>query len=164
MKRVIGFISLLLIAFWITATLAEDKSASASDPSLGTWVLNVSRSKFASLPPKTFVERYELRPDGYFVSTRSIVTKDGNPAFQQVIFKYDGKDYELFDNSSLAEFMASGTRAPLMLSAKVIDAYTIEYYVKQAGEIVGTGVRTVSRDGKTMTFSSKDAIAVLDKQ
>jgi hypothetical protein len=145
-------------------TLTAQEPKPTTDPSLGTWVLNVSRSKFTSPPPKSFVERYELRPDGYFVSTRSIVTKDGDPAFQQSIFKYDGKDYEFYDNSSLAEFLASGKRATLMIGAKVIDAYTVEYFVKAVGKIISTGTRTVSRDGKTMIFSSTDSVAVFDKQ
>jgi hypothetical protein len=157
--------SVMLLVFACMGTpVAQRPKSTATDPSLGTWVLNVSRSKFATPPPKSFVERYDMRPDGYFVSTRSIVTKDGDPAFQQAIFKYDGKDYELFDNSSLAEFLVSGKRASLMLSAKVIDAYTIEYLVKQAGKIVTSGTRTVSKDGKTMTFAAKDGVAVFDKQ
>lgn len=51
-----------------------------------------------------------------------------------------------------------------MIGAKVIDAYTVEYFVKAAGKIISTGTRTVSRDGKTMTFSSTDSVAVFDKQ
>lgn len=153
--------------------VAQVPRTSANDPSLGVWAINVSKSKFAGAVPKSFVERYDLRPDGSFVSTRAIINDDGSPAFQQAVFKYDGNDYELFDNASLAEFLASGKRTALTLSVKPIDAYTVDYAVKQAGKIVTSGKRTVSKDGKTMTFSSKaanahgefvDVVGVLEKQ
>jgi hypothetical protein len=165
MKRLVIITSVLFLSLAHARMLAaQTLKASANDPSLGTWALNVSRSKFASPPPKSFVERYDLRPDGYFVSTRSIVNNDGSPAFQQAVFKYDGKDYALFDNSSMAEFLVSGKRSALTLSAKAIDSYTVEYAVKQAGRVTTSGKRTVSKDGKTMTFSAKDGVAVFEKQ
>jgi hypothetical protein len=156
--------SMVLLAFAVGTVIAQAPKASANDLSLGTWVLNVSRSKFEAPVPKSFVERYEIRRDGYFVSTRAIVNNDGNPAFQQAVFKYDGKDYALFDNSSLAEFLVSGKRTALTLRAKAIDSYTVEYAVKQAGRVTTSGKRTVSKDGKTMTFSAKDGVAVFEKQ
>jgi len=73
----------------------------------------------------------------------------------------------------LAEFLASGKRAPQTLSGKAIDAYTAEYAVKQGGKVITTGKRTISKDGKTMTFTAKvltpqgqsmDVVGVFDKQ
>ena len=66
---------LLAIAF-VGAIFAQAPKASANDPSLGTWVLNAQQSNLGGGPvPKAFVERYNLRPDGLIVSTRSIVKK-----------------------------------------------------------------------------------------
>lgn len=156
MKRTGTAGSVLLVAFLCVGILiAQAPKTTANDPSIGTWVLNAQRSKFPGPPPQTFIERYDMRPDGFFVSTRSIVANDGSPGFQQAVFKIDGKDYELWDNSSLAEFLASGKRTPQTLSGKAIDAYTVEYAVKQMGKVITTGHRTISKDGKTMTFSSK---------
>lgn len=167
------FVALLVFAC-VTLTVAQAPKTSASDPSLGTWVLNAQKSNFGGGPvPKAFIEKYEMRPDGFIVSTRSIVNRDGSPAFQQAAFKYDGKDYELWDQSSLAEFSASGKRTPQRLSVKAIDANTVEYVGKNAGKVFVTGKRIVSKDGKTMTFTAKvvtpqgqsvDTVGVFDKQ
>lgn len=137
-------------------------------------MLNAQQSNFGGGPaPKAFIERYDLRADGFIVSTRAVIANDGRPAFEQAVFKYDGKDYEWWDNASLSEFLATGKRAPKTLSVKSIDAYTVQYVGKQAGETIATGKRTVSKDGKTMTFTAKaftpqgqsvDVVGVFDKQ
>ena len=165
---------MLLLAVLLTTVVAQMPKAAANDPSLGTWVLNAQKSNFASGPvPKAFVERYDLRPDGFIVSTRSLIAADGSPAFEQAVFRYDGKDYEWWDNASLAEFLASGKRAPKTLSVKSIDTYTVEITGKQAGKVIASGKRTVSRDGKTMTFTVKsvtpqgqsvDVVGLFEKQ
>jgi hypothetical protein len=162
-----------ILVFACTSLAAQaPREANSNDPSLGTWVLNAQKSKLPGPAPKTFIERYDLRADGFFVSTRAIVGGDSSPSFQQLVFKLDGKEYELWDNSTLSEFLASRKRAPQTLSGKVVDAYTISYEVKQAGKVVITGTRTISKDGKTMTFSAKtlspqrqwiEATAVFDK-
>jgi len=54
MKRAL-LITLLLWAFATTSITAE-----SNDPSLGTWILNVAKSKLPGLPPKLFIQRYEM--------------------------------------------------------------------------------------------------------
>jgi len=174
MKRIVLAALLLLIAVaYVAVLLAEEPKPALNDPSLGTWVLNAQQSKFAGPAPKAFIERYDMRPDGFFVSTRSIINNDGSPAFQQAVFKLDGKEYELWDNGSLANFLATRKRDPQTLSGKAVDAYTAEYAVKQGGKVITTGKRTTSKDGRTMTFSAKvttpqgqsvDVVGVFDKQ
>jgi len=174
MKRKIFAVSVLLVAITYVAMLvAQAPKSAAGDPSLGTWVLNAQQSKLAGPAPKAFIERYDMRPDGFFVSTRSIINNDGSPAFQQAVFKLDGKEYELWDNGSLANFLATRKRDPQTLSGKAVDAYTAEYAVKQGGKVITTGKRTTSKDGRTMTFSAKvttpqgqsvDVVGVFDKQ
>ena len=176
MKRPVIAVSVLIviIVYCVAAIPAQAPKAAAVDPSLATWVLNPQQSNFGGgPPPKAFIERYEMRQDGFIVSTRTIVNSDGSPAFQQAVFKYDGKDYELWDNTSLAEFGASGKRTPQKLSVKAIDANTVEYVGKNAGKVFVTGKRIVSKDGKTMTFTAKvftpqgqsvDTVGVFDKQ
>src|SRR5437667_5123952 len=122
MKRSVADSVLLVVLSCISISAAQGPKPSANDPSLGTWVLNAQRSKFPGpAPPKTFIERYDMRRDGFFVSTRAIVGSDGSPAFQQAVFKVDGKEYELWDNSSLAEFLATGKRPSQTLSGKTVD-------------------------------------------
>ena len=158
MKRHIAAAVFVFVSFG--DLIAQAPKAGAADPSLGTWALNVQRSKLPGPPQQAFIEKYELRPDGFIISTRSVIAGDGTPSFEQAAFKYDGKDYEWWDSTTLAEFLASRKRTPKTLSVKAVDAYTVEYAGKQAGKTIVTGKRTVSKDGKTMTFTAK----VLDPQ
>ena len=41
------------------------------------------------------------------------------------------------------------------LSLKRIDAFTTEFTEKRAGKVVTSGTRSISRDGKVMTISTK---------
>jgi hypothetical protein len=156
MKRTVIVVA---VSFWtivsITTILAQTAKPAKSDPSLGTWVLNPQKSRLGGPAPKAFIERYDLRPDGFIVSTRSVIAPDGSPAFEQAVLKLDGKDYEWWDNTTLADFLATGKRAPKTLSAKAIDAYTADYVGKQAGKVTVTGRRTIAKDGKTMTLVAK---------
>ena len=174
MKCTVIAVPVVLIAAVCVVTLvAEAPEASPNDPSLGTWALNAQQSKLGGPAAKAFIERYDLRPDGFYVSTRSIINADGTPAFQQAVFKLDGKEYELWDNGSLANFLATQKRVSQTLSGKAVDAYTAEYTVNQDGKVITTGKRTISKDGRTMTFSAKvttpqgrsvDVVGVFDKQ
>ena len=167
MKRAL-IMTLLLWAFATTSITAE-----SNDPSLGTWILNVAKSKLPGLPPKLFIQRYEMRPDGFIVGTRIAIGPDGSPHFEQAAMKHDGKDYEWWDNTSLSAFLSTGKRLPKKLSMKPVDAFTVEYTGKESGKATVTGRRIVSSDGKTMTLAGKSLIpsgewipfeAVFDKQ
>jgi hypothetical protein len=57
---------------------------------------------------------------------------------------YDGKDRP-----------QSGNPDADTLSLKRIDAYNVEFSQKRAGKVVSTGTRTISKDGKTMTITTK---------
>ena len=59
------------------------------------------------------------------------------------------------------------------MSATRVDALTLHSTQMKAGATVGTGVRTVSKDGKTLTFAQKgthaaggkyDDVSVYDRQ
>jgi len=156
----------------VTPFTGQTPKPTTNDPSIGTWVLNNQKSKLGGPAPNAFIERYELRADGFIVGTRSVVGNDSSPSFEQVAFKYDGKEYEWWDNATLADFMTTKKRTPKTLAVKSIDTYTVEYVGKDEGKVVVTGKRTISKDGKTMTFTAKavtpqgplDVVAVFDKR
>src|SRR2546423_1707809 len=136
MKRNVLVIFLMLIVVASLGVMnAQTPKTTVRDPSLGTWVLNAQQSKLGGPAPKSFIERYEMRPDGFIVSTRGVIAPDGSPAFEQVVFKSDGKEYEWWDNATLAEFLASRKRTPKTLSVKTIDTYTVEYVGKDSGKV-----------------------------
>ena len=60
-----------------------------------------------------------------------------------------------------------------MIAVTRVDASTVTSVQTKAGKAVGTGTRTVSKDGKTLTFSTKftdvkgakhDDVSVFDRQ
>ena len=87
---------------------------------------------------------------------------DGKDSTTNLTFKEDGKPYP-----------ASGNPDFDTVSVTRVDALTIHSTQTKAGATVGNAVRTVSKDGKTLTFAQKgthangakyDNVSVYDKQ
>jgi hypothetical protein len=137
-------------------------AAGAADPALGTWILNLDKSKFTPGPaPKSQTRTYAQTPDGVALTVTG-VAGDGTAISQQSTFKYDGKDYPI-----------TGSADYDTLSLKRINGSTVKSVQKKSGKFVGTTVRTVSGHGKVLTLTSKGKsatgaashnVAVYDKQ
>jgi hypothetical protein len=142
--------------------MAVASAASPTNPLIGTWTLNVAKSKFSPGPaPKSHTRTYTATADGIDLTYESVAA-DGSVTSGKSSYKDDGKDYPITGSS---EFDTA--------SVKRIDANTVESTQKKAGKTVGTTVRTVSKDGKTMTLKVKgtnakgvayDNVMVFDKQ
>lgn len=136
--------------------------AKAHDPAIGTWVLNVEKSKFTPGPgPKSATRTYAQTADG-IVLTYSGVAADGSTISGGSTFKYDGKDYAF-----------TGSPDYDTLSLKRVNATTVKSVQKKDGKIVGSTIRTVTDHGKVLTLKSKGkdvkgvafhSVAVYDKQ
>jgi hypothetical protein len=137
-------------------------AADAADPIVGTWTLNVAKSKFNPGPaPKSQTRTYSVDSDGVSVSVSGI-RADGTATSQESTFKYDGKAYAM-----------KGTADYDAISLKKINGSTVKSVLMKAGKPVGTTTRTISAHGKVLTLSTKatdadgkpyDNIAVYDKQ
>jgi len=139
MKTLLGTLALgALLALSSPATAAD-----TPDPVVGTWNLNTTKSTSNVPMPKSETRTYAASADGIALSWKRIGA-DGKEAEVKTTFKYDGKDYPVTGST---DFDA--------LSAKRIDAQTIESTQKRMGKEVGTTKRTVSADGKTLTLVSK---------
>ena len=117
----------------------------AADSSVGTWKLNVTKSKITgNYPIKTQTDVREATPDGGVKVTRTGQWGDGTPNKGSYAYKYDGKEYPATD-------------APFdVLSVKRIDANTTAFEVKKTGgKYHLTGQNVISTDGKTLTQTSK---------
>lgn len=141
-----------------TAALAAD----APDPVLGTWTLNVAKSKFSSGQAFKSQTRTYVQTAQDVTWTANTVAADGSTRSAQCTFKYDGKDYPV-----------TGSSVYETLSLKRVSARTVAFIGKKAGKVTETGTRKVSADGKVLTVSIKgtDArgvafndIEVFDKQ
>jgi hypothetical protein len=137
-------------------------AAGAPDPVLGTWTLNLAKSKFIPGPaPKSTTRTYTQTAQGTSL-TVSGVAADGSPISIQTTYNYDGKDYPY-----------TGSPNYNSLSLKRVNGSTVKSVLKKDGKIVGSTTRTISAHGKVMTLSTKatdvkgvahDEVAVYDKQ
>src|SRR5439155_10622788 len=126
-------------------TLSGIRSFSqATDPIVGTWVLNIAKSRYAPGPaPKSETRTYVVAgPD--IKATSKGTDSDGKPTTAEWTVNYDGRDRPQTGNPDADT-----------LSLKRIDAHTTEFMQKKAGKVVITGTRTISKDGKTMTITTK---------
>lgn len=116
----------------------------SSDPVVGTWVLNLSKSKFSPGPaPKSETRTYVLVGQEIKANSKG-VDADGKPTAGEWTVNYDGKDRP-----------QTGDPNADTLSLKRVDAFTTESTEKKAGKVVITGTRVISRDGKVMTITTK---------
>jgi hypothetical protein len=116
--------------------------ALAADPHIGTWKINVAKSKFPGPPPKSDTLTMTAQDNGYkLVEDR--VKADGKAIHIEYAAKYDGKDYPV--PGEVADTVAM----------RKIDANTFEGVAKKAGEEVLRAQEVFSKDGKTLTVTEK---------
>ena len=134
-----------------------------TDAHMGTWKLNVAKSKFApGHTMKSETRTYEPTGDGYKFSGQR-VDADGSTHPESFTVKYDGKD-----NSFAGDTYGADT-----LAVKLVDVNHIEATEKKGGKMLYTSKVVVSNDGKVMTITSKgksasgqpfNTVLVYDKQ
>ena len=132
------------MGFAVLAALMSIVSAQSSNPLMGTWKLNVEKSKFSPGPaPKHQTVKFE--PSGEGVKfTSSGVNADGSPSATEYTANYDGKDVPI-----------KGYAAADTISLKKINALTTERTDKKGGKVVMTVRRENAKDGKSFTATAK---------
>lgn len=126
------------------ALVGIEVAAQGTDPLVGTWELNVAKSKFSPGPaPKSETRTYVVAGQEIKASAKG-VDSNGKAVTGEWTVNYDGKDRP-----------QTGNPEADMLSLKRIDAHTAEFTQKKAGQVVMTGTRSISRDGKVMTITTK---------
>lgn len=119
-------------------------AAFAADNSLGTWKLNMEKSKFSpTVPVKSLTSVREASDGGVRVTTTG-EQASGAAINASYTAKYDGSESPV-------------TGAPYdTISIKQVNANTITYTQKKTdGKYSVTGRSVVSKDGKTMTSTIK---------
>jgi len=124
---------------------AHSASAQAADPLVGTWKLDVAKSKFSPGPaPKSITVTFEAAGEGIKV-TADVVGADDKPTHTTYTGNYDGKDYPIAGSETGAD----------TVSLKRVDARTTVRTDKKGGKVVMTFTRKVSSDGKMLTVTIK---------
>lgn len=124
------------------AIVVSSSVALAADNWLGTWNLDVAKSKFSPGPaPKSLTLKFEATPGGTKY-TGDGVSADGKPTHAMFLSKFDGKDvpYEGNPDADMA--------APMK-----IDDNSYSNTWKKGGKVTISGKLVVSADGKTLTIT-----------
>lgn len=133
-------IALLVAVFSISLSVFA-----ADDPFVGTWKLNLAKSKYSpGPPPKSNTYKFEAAGANGVKLTADGVGSRGEPNHREYTANYDGKDYPVTGNPDADT-----------VSVKRINAYTVEGTQKKDGKLVRTFRRAVSPDGKTLTVTEK---------
>ncbi len=136
--------TMLKTLFVGTMLMIGTGAALAADPVLGTWNLNVAKSTFSPGPAlKSQTRSYAESAQGTMLTLKTTAA-DGKESTLTLTFKDDGKPYAVSGNPDFD-----------MVSVTRVDASTVHSSQTKGGATVGTGVRKVSKDGKTLTFSQK---------
>jgi hypothetical protein len=114
------------------------------DPVVGTWELNLTKSKFSPGPGPRSETRTYVAVGKDIKATAKGVDAKGKPLLEQWTVNYDGK-----------ERPETGSPDAETLALKRIDAFTTEFTEKKGGKVVITGTRVIAKDGKVMTITAK---------
>jgi hypothetical protein len=140
MKHVLRFVAVTLLAVVVSTTVRAQ-----SNPLVGTWKLNVAKSKYEPGPaPKSLTRTVEAQGAGVkytFVG----VAADGKPIAYGFSVQFDGKD------NPISGSIPSGADT---ISAKRTDSNHYVATQKKGGKVVGTSKVTVSKDGTLTTVDA----------
>jgi hypothetical protein len=148
---------ILALAFGLLAA----SECFAQDAQMGTWKLNVAKSKLPNGVARNHTVVYEAAGD-QVKCTVDGTNPDGTATHSEWTGKFDGADYPV-----------TGDPEADMRSYKVANPNTLDLTEKKGGKVVITGKIVVAPDGKsrTLTLSGTDAkgrkfktVAVYDKQ
>jgi hypothetical protein len=127
------------------AALAMSAALCAADNTLGTWKLNLEKSKYDPGPPpvKSVTLVREAAPGGGAKMTVSGVRADGTAIKGNSTAKYDGKDYPVMGNPNYDS-----------VAVTQVDANNHAAVYKKSGKTYSNAKIVISEDGKTMTVTS----------
>ncbi len=128
---------------WCTLAVAQ-----APPPFVGTWKLDLAKSKFdPGPPPKSWTQRNEAA-EGGLRQLADWVDSEGRATHSEFTARFDGKDYPV-----------TGSQGADAISVKKVDDRTIEWGMKKGGKVVSSGRTVYSQDGKsrTMTWTGTNA-------
>jgi hypothetical protein len=133
---------LLAAAFAVSVPVMAQKP----DPWIGTWKLNVAKSKFepADSAPKSQTVKQEAIPGGGMKAVADGVDSQGKTIHTEVTTMFDGKPSEV----------KGATDANTTRVYKRIDARSYEYVQSVAGKVTTTSKTVVAADGKTRTTTT----------
>ena len=145
MKHLLRFVAIAFLAVVSYSTLQAQ-----SNPLVGTWQLNTTKSKYDPGPaPKSLTRTVVADGDGVKYTFEG-VADDGKPIAYGFSVQFDGKD------NPISGSIPSGADT---ISAKRTDSNHFVATLKKGGKVIGTSKVSVSKDGKVTTVDSTGTTA-----
>ena len=141
MKRIFALVSVLAMSLVASGVLLAQEN-----PFVGTWKLNVAKSKFSGMqPPKSETRTVVAQGDGLKVTYEGIAA-DGSPISYGYTTNLDGKDAPISGKQPNGSDTVAVSR---------VDANTTTGINKKAGKTLYTARAAVSKDGKVLIMTLK---------
>ena len=138
------FTTIALLGLAVATALQQAGLAQSADPLIGTWKLNLAKSKYSpGPPPRSNTVIFEAVGQGLRATAEGI-DAEGKPT--KAVFGpwfSDGKSYPI-----------TGSPAFDAASYKQVNASTSESTRTKAGRVVQTTTLVLSADGKSFTFTA----------
>jgi hypothetical protein len=161
MNRRITLMLIGMTLFGLATTSSPEVGFAQSSPLIGTWKLNLDKSKIVGPAPRSQSLTYQQ--DGQNIRTTAQgIDARGNPTSGVLMHIYDGQPHP---STGSSDYDASAyTR---------VDANTVIFSRSKAGKLVAAGTIVASPDGKTQTITTTGTgstagattgVAVFDKQ
>jgi hypothetical protein len=128
-----------IVSMMMLATVLFAGPAFAADPIVGSWKLNVAKSKFSSGQELKAGSRVYTEANGVYTLDQKLTGADGKEISYRVQYS-DGKDMKQDSGGAVDT-----------THAKKVDANTWDFDLKKDGKVVGHVHRVVSADGMTLT-------------
>jgi hypothetical protein len=128
---------------WLVLAMLVPVEIRAADPILGTWKLNVQKSRFLPGPAFKSESRTYAQEDGGIKVTIQTVDGKGNPATIIYLTTPDGQQHSVSGSGGPADVVA----------LKRIDERTAESTLMHAGKEIAKTRRVITEDGKVMTIT-----------
>jgi ABC-type phosphate transport system substrate-binding protein len=139
--------SLCVLVFALFAAVVVAPVFAQDNPFLGTWKLNVAKSKFEGAPaPKSLTRTITAEGSGAKYSFEG-VSADGNSYAYSFVTNYDGKEVPVTGKGT-----PGGADS---IALKRVNAHKVEGTLKKGGKEVGKVTAEVSKDGKVATVKMK---------
>jgi hypothetical protein len=150
----------VVVALLVVASTA---SAEGLKYRVGTWKLNIEKSKTEAWTPKSQTRVYEDWGDGLLHMRYEGTDAQGNPALGEFVARFDGKAYP---------YVSRGAASASTISLKRVDDRAFTFTMLADGKPSSSGTHTVAADGKSFTLAFKtngkgepsSAVLVFDKQ
>jgi hypothetical protein len=159
-----------IVAVSLAVVFGSTVLAQLSNSEIGTWKLNVTKSKFhPGTALKSSTLKFEAAGTGVKIAVDQVAA-DGTARHSKSILNYDGKDNPM--ELGVARDTGNNPFGDIMARTR-INATTTELVWKKGGTITTTMINAVSTDGRTLisTITGTNAlgqtvlsVAVYDKQ